>query len=158
MIVLRLLKKDPMLVLRLSKIGNDCFETLAILLNDCFEMVKTLPNACFENFLKILKPLKIPKKIKIPPPTKIFVFSSIIAQRRVGWAGYFSGMEFGVFTGECQSPESRCPSPAREKSDPFSVLDYLRYCHNYYPESCQPGNLQTLKLHPTIAPGEFSSV
>ena len=36
------LKKDPMIVLRLSKIDNDCFETLATILNDCFETVKDL--------------------------------------------------------------------------------------------------------------------
>ncbi len=58
------LKKDPMLVLRLSKIGNDCIETLETLFNDCFEMVKPLPNACFETLLKILKAFKDSQKDK----------------------------------------------------------------------------------------------
>lgn len=58
------LKKDPMLVLRLSKIGNDCIETLETLFNDCFEMVESLPNTCFETLLKILKAFKDSQKDK----------------------------------------------------------------------------------------------
>ena len=52
------LKNDPMLVLRLSKISNDCTETLNSIFNDCFETVKDLPNACFETLLKTLKSFK----------------------------------------------------------------------------------------------------
>jgi hypothetical protein len=52
------LKKDPMIVLRLSKISNDCLETLGSILNDCFETVKPLSNDCFETLLKILKGFK----------------------------------------------------------------------------------------------------
>jgi hypothetical protein len=58
------LKKDPMLVLRLSKIDNACLETLATILNDCFETVKDLPNGCFETLLKILKSFKDSQKEK----------------------------------------------------------------------------------------------
>jgi hypothetical protein len=58
------LKKDPMLVLRLSKIDNACLETLATILNDCFETVKDLPNGCFETLLKILKIYKDSQKEK----------------------------------------------------------------------------------------------
>ena len=58
------LKKDPMLVLRLSKIDNACFETLATILKDCFETVKDLPNGCFETLLKILKSFKDSQKEK----------------------------------------------------------------------------------------------
>ncbi len=58
------LKKDPMLVLRLSKIDNACFETLTTILNDCFETLKDLPNGCFETLLKILKSFKDSQKEK----------------------------------------------------------------------------------------------
>lgn len=52
------LKKDPMIVLRLSKTPNDCLETLGSILNNCFETVKPLPNGCLETLLKILKSFK----------------------------------------------------------------------------------------------------
>ncbi len=58
------LKKDPMLVLRLSKIDNACLETLAMILNDCFETVKELSNGCFETLLKIIKSFKDSQKEK----------------------------------------------------------------------------------------------
>jgi hypothetical protein len=60
------LKKDPILVLRLSKIDNACLETLATILSDCFETVKDLPNGCFETLLKILKSFKDSQKEKEP--------------------------------------------------------------------------------------------
>jgi hypothetical protein len=58
------LKKDPMIVLRLSKTENDCIETLRMLLNDCFETVKPLSNGCFETLLKTLKAFKDSQIIK----------------------------------------------------------------------------------------------
>jgi hypothetical protein len=64
------LKKNPMLVLRLSKIDNACFETLARILNDCFERVKDLTNDCFETLLKILKSFKDSQKEKESSPTQ----------------------------------------------------------------------------------------
>lgn len=61
------LKKDPMIVLRLSKTENDCIETLRMLLNDCFETVKPLSNGCFETLLKTLKAFKDSQIIKDTP-------------------------------------------------------------------------------------------
>lgn len=58
------LKKDPMIVLRRSKISNDCLETLRSLLNGCFETVKHLSNDCFETLLKTLKSFKDSRKNK----------------------------------------------------------------------------------------------
>ena len=52
------LKIDPIVVLRLSKISNDCIETLETIFKDCFDTLKTLPNACFETLLKTLKNYK----------------------------------------------------------------------------------------------------
>ena len=49
------LKNDPMIVLRLSKTSNDCFET-----------VKDLSNDCFETLLKSLKRFKDSQKEKEP--------------------------------------------------------------------------------------------
>jgi hypothetical protein len=52
------LKKDPMIVLRLSKIDNDCFETLETIFNDCFATLKNFADDCFETLLKTLKTFK----------------------------------------------------------------------------------------------------
>jgi hypothetical protein len=59
-----ILKKEPMVVLRRSKLSNDCGETLGSILNDCFETLQGLPNDCFETLLKTLKSFKDSRKEK----------------------------------------------------------------------------------------------
>ena len=51
-------KMEPMVVLRLSDLTNDCSETLKSILNDCLEMLDLQANDCFETLLKILKSFK----------------------------------------------------------------------------------------------------
>jgi hypothetical protein len=58
------LKNEPMIVLRLSKIANDCLETLEAIFNDCIETLKPLSNGCFETLLKTLKAFKDSQIIK----------------------------------------------------------------------------------------------
>ncbi|PKN89730.1 MAG: hypothetical protein CVU45_06160, partial [Chloroflexi bacterium HGW-Chloroflexi-7] len=48
-------KTEPMVVLRLSDLTNDCSETLKSILNDCLETLDLQANDCFETLLKILK-------------------------------------------------------------------------------------------------------
>jgi len=52
------LKQEPMVVLRLSDLTNDCSETLKSILNDCLETLDLQANDCFETLLKILKSFK----------------------------------------------------------------------------------------------------
>jgi hypothetical protein len=56
------LKNEPMIVLRRSKLSNDCCETLAPILKDCFETLMDLPDDCFETLLKTLKGFKDSRK------------------------------------------------------------------------------------------------
>lgn len=63
-------KNNGMIVLRLSKNGNDCSETLRMVLNDWIETVKMLPNDCFETLLKILKSFKDSQKEKETSPNQ----------------------------------------------------------------------------------------
>ena len=51
-------KTEPMVVLRLSDLTNDCSETLKSILNDCLETLDLQANDCFETLLKILKSFK----------------------------------------------------------------------------------------------------
>ena len=51
-------KTEPMVVLRLSDLTNDCSETLKSTLNDCLETLDLQANDCFETLLKILKSFK----------------------------------------------------------------------------------------------------
>ena len=51
-------KQEPMVVLRLSDLTNDCSETLKSILNDCLETLDLQANDCFETLLKILKSFK----------------------------------------------------------------------------------------------------
>ena len=51
-------KTEPMVVLRLSDLTNDCSETLKNILNDCLEALDLQANDCFETLLKILKSFK----------------------------------------------------------------------------------------------------
>lgn len=57
-------KTEPMVVLRLSDLTNDCSETLKSILNDCLETLDLQANDCFETLLKILKSFKDSKKDK----------------------------------------------------------------------------------------------
>lgn len=52
------IKTEPMVVLRLSDLINDCSETLKSILNDCLETLDLQANDCFETLLKILKNFK----------------------------------------------------------------------------------------------------
>ena len=52
------IKTEPMVVLRLSDLTNDCSETLKSILNDCLETLDLQANDCFETLLKILKSFK----------------------------------------------------------------------------------------------------
>jgi hypothetical protein len=52
------LNNEPMIVLRRSKLSNDCCETLEPMLNDCFATLQGLPEDCFETLLKTLKSFK----------------------------------------------------------------------------------------------------
>lgn len=51
-------KTEPMVVLKLSDLTNDCSETLKSILNDCLETLDLQTNDCFETLLKILKSFK----------------------------------------------------------------------------------------------------
>ncbi len=51
-------KTEPMVVLRLSDLTNDCSEALKSILNDCLETLDLQANDCFETLLKILKSFK----------------------------------------------------------------------------------------------------
>ena len=51
-------KTEPMVVLRLSGLTNDCSETLKSILKDCLETLDLQANDCFETLLKILKSFK----------------------------------------------------------------------------------------------------
>ena len=53
-----------MIVLRRSKIDNDCLETLKEIFNDCIETLKPLSNGCFETLLKTLKAFKDSQIVK----------------------------------------------------------------------------------------------
>jgi len=57
-------KTEPMVVLRLSDLTNDCSETLKSILNDCLETLDLQANDCFETLLKILKSFKDSPKDK----------------------------------------------------------------------------------------------
>ena len=52
------IKTEPMVVLRLSDLTNDCSETLKSILNDCLETLDLQANDCFETLLKILRSFK----------------------------------------------------------------------------------------------------
>lgn len=59
-----IVKTEPMVVLRLSDLTNDCSETLKSILNDCLETLDLQANDCFETLLKILKSFKDSPKDK----------------------------------------------------------------------------------------------
>ena len=131
--------------------------TLEILFNDCFEMVKTLPNACFENSLKILKPLKIPKKIKIPPPTKILCVFVNHCPKKGRMGGIFFRNGIWSFYWRMSIPKIAMSFSGKRKiRSPFchGLSTVLPQLLSRILSAWQSPNL---KLHPTIAQGEFSS-
>jgi len=61
---LETVKKEPMVVLRLSDFIKDCSETFKDILNDCLGTLDLQANDCFETLLKILKSFKDSQKDK----------------------------------------------------------------------------------------------
>ena len=73
-----------MIVLRLSKIANDCSETLRTRLSDCFETLKIDSEDCFETLLKILRGFK---DSQIQKETSSNQDSYAVADRPTGQVG-----------------------------------------------------------------------
>ena len=81
-------KTEPMVVLRLSDLTNDCSETLKSILNDCLETLDLQANDCFETLLKILKSFKDSLKDKDTTSTQDFSSQSaaVVTDSEGNWS------------------------------------------------------------------------
>jgi len=70
-----IVKRLPLVGLRLSELSNDCSETLKDILNGCFETLNLQANDCFETLLKVLKSFKDTLKDKDTSSTQVFSVS-----------------------------------------------------------------------------------
>jgi len=70
-----IVKRLPLVGLRLSELSNDCSETLKDILNGCFETLNLQANDCFETLLKVLKSFKDSLKDKDTSSTQVFTVS-----------------------------------------------------------------------------------